>query len=454
MPQEVARIEVWERWIGQSINGKFSLRQLLGGSDQSATFLIERDGQRAAVKLIAADVVNSDGQLTLWNRAAKLYHPHLIRLFEVGRCRLDSRDFIFAVMEYAEENLAQVLPNRALTTFETLDMLGPILEALGYLHHRGFVHGHLKPANILAVKEQVKLSSDGLLRSGEPKFGGGRTRAYDPPERAAGQVSPAGDSWSLGITLVEALTQQRPSLKANGEPFLSRKLPEPFHEIVSECLRRDPQQRATLAAITAKLKQASPAREQVPSESREAHLRRGLILSVVAAFAIIAVLVAVPRHPPRTTEPAKTTAAVREQSKAQANPVPSLTRSSPEQSAAPAPPPKPSPAHPQTGAAKVAETSNIPRQSDIAERVLPKVPESARNTIAGTVRVSVRVHVDPSGNVVGAEFDSAGPSNYFARLAMDAAQKWKFSPAPTPQEWILRFGFQRTGTNVSVSPVR
>jgi len=62
--------------------------------------------------------------------------------------------------------------------------------------------------------------------------------------------------------------------------------------------------------------------------------------------------------------------------------------------------------------------------------------------------------VDASGNVTGATFDSPGPSQYFARKAMEAAQVWKFTPAEAdgrtvPSEWILRFAFGRTGTEVS-----
>ena len=65
----------------------------------------------------------------------------------------------------------------------------------------------------------------------------------------------------------------------------------------------------------------------------------------------------------------------------------------------------------------------------------------------------MRVHVDPSGDVVGAEFDSPGPSKYFARLAMQAAQRRKFLPAQVDgqdasREWILRFEFGRTATKV------
>jgi TonB family protein len=93
----------------------------------------------------------------------------------------------------------------------------------------------------------------------------------------------------------------------------------------------------------------------------------------------------------------------------------------------------------------------------VLQQVLPEVSKTARNTIQGTVKVGVRVTVDSSGNVTKATFESPGPSKYFARKAIEAAQQWKFKPAqnhgqPVPREWTLRFQFKRSGTDVIPSP--
>jgi TonB family protein len=90
----------------------------------------------------------------------------------------------------------------------------------------------------------------------------------------------------------------------------------------------------------------------------------------------------------------------------------------------------------------------------IAERVLPRVPRSARQTIQGKIKVTVRVQVDPGGSVSNARLDSPGPSMYFANLALQAARQWKFKPAQVDghavaSTWILRFRFGRTRTEVS-----
>src|SRR6266849_5626935 len=145
------RIEAWKQWEGRVVIGGFQLRQYLGASDHSAVFLTERserEPQKVAIKLISADPSNAELQLTRWRLAAKLSHPHLIRLFQIGRCRLGNMPLLYVVMEYAEENLSQVLARRPLTPAEARDMLGPVLDALAYLHGQGFVHGDIKPANV------------------------------------------------------------------------------------------------------------------------------------------------------------------------------------------------------------------------------------------------------------------------------------------------------------------
>ncbi len=145
-----------KQWEGQVVNGKFPLRQYLGGSERSAVFLTEygeREFQQSAIKLIPADSQNAKLQLSRWELTTKLSHPHLIRLFQMGRCQLDNMELLYMVMEYAEEDLSQVLPDRPLTPEEAREMLVPTLDALAFLHSNGFVHAHLKPSNILAVND-------------------------------------------------------------------------------------------------------------------------------------------------------------------------------------------------------------------------------------------------------------------------------------------------------------
>ncbi len=188
-------IETWKRWEGQLINGQFLLGEYLGGSGLSAVFVTEIGGaqrNKAAIKLVPADLENAESRLARWRRLAKLSHPHLLRVFGMGRCELGNTEFVYLVMEYAEENLSQILPQRALTQAEAQELLHSVIDVLIYLHKQGLVHGHIKPANIMAVKEQLKISCDGVVAAGE-RGAPAQTTVYDAAEISMGSVSPASD---------------------------------------------------------------------------------------------------------------------------------------------------------------------------------------------------------------------------------------------------------------------
>jgi TonB family protein len=95
----------------------------------------------------------------------------------------------------------------------------------------------------------------------------------------------------------------------------------------------------------------------------------------------------------------------------------------------------------------------------VLDRVQPDVPEGAFHTIRGTVDVVVRLHIDPSGNVVAASLDRRGTSRYFAAHALDAARNWKFRAPqqdgqPVFSDWKLRFEFRRSGVTITPEQVR
>jgi TonB family protein len=476
---------IQQEWVDRVIDGRFTLLQWLGGSDHSSVFLTELPGdptQKAAIKL-EDEAEGSAG-------SSKLSHPHLVRIFETGRCEIDGTPLRYTVSEYADEVLADVLNGRALTPDEVREMLGPVLEALSYLHSRGLVHTRLKPSNILAINDVLKLSADDVLIAGSNSR---KSEAiYDAPERAEGIVSPECDLWSLGVLLVEVLTGRPPEWDhSEGSALVvTGTIPEPFERILEGCLQPNPKLRFTLDDVRAILDPARPAAkpepkaepkpitppvpepeeviEEFPTESRaefrsriEEQPRRGsrftiLIVACVILAAVIAFFLMRGHGPQPAPEqqPQQQASGPEEQPKpSAATPAsPEATPAAPE--AAPATPQ--APPQPQAPVRGRAATNRPLVKGSVDQRAMPEVEPAASRTIHGTVRVRIRVNVDSSGMITGATFDSEGPSRYFAKAALKAAQQWKFKPAqvdglPAASVWVLQFQFRRDGN--SVDPV-
>jgi TonB family protein len=123
-----------------------------------------------------------------------------------------------------------------------------------------------------------------------------------------------------------------------------------------------------------------------------------------------------------------------------------------------APVPVPASIHPETIHEEEPTVARLsggsPVHGEVVHQVTPELLQSARDTIRGTVKVRVKVNVDRSGNVEDAELESPGPSKYFARAALQAAQLWKFKPPKVAGQgvlssWTLQFEITRDETTVS-----
>ena len=434
--------DVWKRWEGRVVDGKFPLQKWIGGSEQGATFLTERNAKRAAIKLIIAGTSpltknEQEAQLSRWAETAKLSHPHVIQLFECGRGRLDDLRVLYVVMEYADENLGQILPQRSLSSAEVDQMLPPTVEALSFLHQSGFVHGDIKPANVMAVDDQLKISADSLRKPGERNKRA--ATAYDAPEGSATGDSPATDIWSLGAMLVAVFTQHEPDLKVgrSGQTVVPGSIPEPYQRIAKRALCLEPQQRGSLDDVLSDLNIKHAALPKPIDQPRPDKSPRWWLVPVIAAVLLLAVIV------------------IRKWT-AQPPPAPPVSESRPAE-VAPVPTTAPAPMAPSSDPKKSTQTDQD--RGKVLQQVMPDVSVGAQNTITGRVKVSIQVSVDTAGNVSQAKFVSAGPSKYFANQALSAARRWRFSPpktggVPSTSEWLLRFEFGRKSTQVFPAEVK
>jgi len=440
--------EFWRQLEGTALSDGRRLVRLLGESPRSAVFLADDARGKRTVKLVRPEP-GADRQLNRWQAAARLSHPHLVSIFESGRTTLAGSEMLYVVMEYGEEALNEVLTERPLSVDETKEMLGPCLEALGYLHANGVAHSRLRPSNILAVEERLKISSDGALPFGETLRPDG---AYNAPE---GSSSAPADVWSLGVTLVEVLSQSPPQ---SGRPV---PIPEPFAEVTRACLHDDPIQRWTIPMIREKLHPAGQAGASSAKVFRYV-VGAALALGVLAAFVVPRFLgtaptvtvppAAEPAVPP-PEPPAKKPVVERKPSRAKPP--------SAEVDARPAPAPgkepvvkreRPAPARPEAEARAPAKADESAAGSVVRQRLPDVAPESLR-TITGTLRVRVGVVVDEAGNVSSTTLDSAGPSRYFAGLSERAAREWKFTPGAGGR-WLIRFEYTSREIRATAAPPR
>ncbi|MFJ6695963.1 protein kinase [Streptomyces sp. NPDC091272] len=215
----------------------------------------------------------------------KLSRPRLIRMYEAltvddpARPELDGATVL--VLERAEGSLDALLAR------EPVPAAGPVLlaqvcEGIHQLHHAGWVHGDLKPGNVL-------LMADGTVRLGDfnlaaemdgthayaPAFA---TPDYTPPELLWSEISdhgrqvrPTTDVWAFGVLAHLVLTGKAPlpggggsggGPAARSEALLSYArgdadlhldpgLPAPWRPIVTDCLARTHEERSahTAAAL-------------------------------------------------------------------------------------------------------------------------------------------------------------------------------------------------------------
>jgi eukaryotic-like serine/threonine-protein kinase len=496
------------QWSGQSVAGRYSLGNYLGGTEHSAVFateIVHARAQRVAIKLIPAGSVDINLQLGRWKRLSTLSHPNLLKILDYGKCELDGDAHLYVVMEYADEDLADILPQRALNAEETRGMMEPVIETLAFLHEQNLVHTRMHPGNILATGDQIKLSSDSISPKGEPIGFAVSAEGFSPPEWGGGKADPAEDVWSLGATVVAALTQRPPKFGENGEPLLPVEVSEPFAGIAQAALNKDPAHRILVAGIRLKLNPGSAPAEEAPKEPAKTgpvavpvskvsppvvaerrvpapvaarpmraipspRQKKSYVLPVTVAAIVLILLLALPKlfrqksdaAPPEATnnsstagnpsaaKPVSSSKIAISTPKKSAPPAPELTETS-----QPAPAAKPS-APPVKSASKTAAGGAT--RGEVLDQVLPDVSDKARGTIRGTVRISVRARVNRAGTVDSAELDSPSSSRYFSDQVIKAAKRWQFS-APevngrsVESEWLLHFEITPAATKVRSTQV-
>src|SRR5579862_268809 len=241
--------------------GRYEIERPLGHGAMAVVDLArDRELDRhVALKRLAENLARDEELRARFLRegrlAARLAHPNIVRVFDVGET--EGRPYI--AMEYVEgETLADLLERRgSLTASEAAELGAQIARALAAAHAAGLVHRDVKPHNLL-------LRHDGVLKLGDFGIAVGvegtkltvagtvlGTAAYLAPEQARGEhVTSAVDVYALGLVLIELVT---------GRPDRSARVRGPLGETIARCLANDPRNRPTAAEVERELLGESPA---------------------------------------------------------------------------------------------------------------------------------------------------------------------------------------------------
>lgn len=202
--------------------GRYRVLSLLGEGAMGRVYraLDPSLGRDVAVKVLRGDLGGAS-RATYAARfrnearaAARFAHPHVVAVHDMGD---DPYAGPFVVYEFvAGRTLRAALDAAPLSPAELVRVARGVASALGALHAAGIVHRDIKPDNVMLGDDgAVKITDFGIARvpdaalTRDGQFLG--TPAYAPPEAITrGEYAPAGDVFSLGAVLYEALTGLRP----------------------------------------------------------------------------------------------------------------------------------------------------------------------------------------------------------------------------------------------------
>ena len=205
--------------VGQVLDGRYRVdaRIAAGGMATVYRAMDTRLDRVLALKVmhpaLAADAAFVERFIREAKSVARLAHPNVVAVFDQGA----QGAYVYLAMEYvAGCTLRDVLRERgALQPRAALDILEPVLAALGAAHRAGFVHRDMKPENVLIGDDgRVKVADFGLVRAVgtvTDTTGVLGTVSYLAPEQIEhGTADTRADVYACGVVLYEMLTGGKP----------------------------------------------------------------------------------------------------------------------------------------------------------------------------------------------------------------------------------------------------
>jgi hypothetical protein len=310
--------------------GRYRAVRPLGSGGSGSVWLArdEQSGRDVTVKVVPREGNAGERARREAQAMAKLDHPRCLRAYACGR---DAESVYIAYAFVPGSTLRESLRAGKVTDAIAVEVAAQVLDGLAHAHERGIVHRDVKPANVLLARGDDEDVSVRILDFGLARFAEGETLtaagdvpgtlAYIAPERLRGEpAGPAGDVWSVGVLLYEALAGRhpfwRPSLGetaaaiAQGPPPLRTErpdLPDRLLAAVDRALVLDPTKRPSAAKL-ARLLRRSRGDDRGAAHTAEALQRRVLPAIGAGAYATGAATL-LPFYPEHSALPLGITAA-------------------------------------------------------------------------------------------------------------------------------------------------
>ncbi|WP_084701139.1 Stk1 family PASTA domain-containing Ser/Thr kinase [Streptacidiphilus anmyonensis] len=211
--------------IGRVLDGRYRVEQRIAVGGMATVYrgVDTRLDRVVALKVMhpgfAADPEFVGRFIREAKAVAKLSHPNVVGVFDQGEDHAGLPPAVFLAMEYVPGwTLRDLLRDRgALSPRTTLDILEPVLAALGAAHRAGLVHRDVKPENVLLTEDgRVKVADFGLVRAVDGQTAATTqqvmgTVSYLAPEQIErGAADPRSDVYACGVLLYEMLTGAKP----------------------------------------------------------------------------------------------------------------------------------------------------------------------------------------------------------------------------------------------------
>ncbi len=210
---------VTESLLGRVLDGRYRVLSHIADGGMASVYLaldtrLDRD---VALKVMRHDLAQDEAFVSRFKRearsAARLSHPNVVSVFDQG----EDDGLMFLAMEYVPgQTLREVMKAEGpLTPRAALDIMGPVLQALGAAHRGGIIHRDVKPENIILREDDgtVKVADFGLARAVSTQTTASQTGvllgtvAYLSPEQVERGIADArSDVYAAGLILFEMLT--------------------------------------------------------------------------------------------------------------------------------------------------------------------------------------------------------------------------------------------------------